>query len=183
VLQRSERIYSLILEGCPALVEGMVVPPFMKSLTYPVLRWLIPYLPTSKSYARKILREIGHTYAVKNGYIPEHFVEWYVALSNHTDTMKHEVAAINQFLVGGEMQPEYLMHDTDIQKITIPTLWLWGTDDPFGGVALGKRIHERMPHSEFVVFEHSGHLPWIDKPEAHADHIGQFVREYSHKPA
>ncbi len=174
-LQRPERVQKLIQEGCPAMVEGMAIPEFMKSLTYPVLRWLIPKLPTSKSYAKKILKEIGHTYSVENSLLSERFVEWYVSLSNHTDTMKNEVANINQVLAGGKMHPDFVLPDQDIRNISCATLWLWGEDDPFGGVDIGRRIHSKMALSEFVSFKHSGHLPWIDQPKEHASRIAAFV--------
>ena len=176
-LQRPERIHHLVLESCPALVEGMVIPGFMKSLTYPVLRWLIPKLPTSKSYAIKIMKDIGHTYSVENGLLSDLFVEWYLSLSNHTDTMKHEVANINKILTNGKMNPEYILRDEDISKITRPTLWLWGEDDPFGGVDIGRRLHSRMVDSEFVSFKNSGHLPWLDQPKEHAANIAAFVSQ------
>ncbi len=176
-LSRPERVVGLVLEGCPALVEGMVVPAFMKSLTYPVLRWLIPRLPTTRSYARKMLRDIGHAAAVADGRISEPFIAWYVALVNDTDTMQHDVALINRVLVGGRMHPEYILKDADIQQVTIPTLWLWGEDDPFGDVDLGQRIHRGMSHSHFMGFPNSGHLPWLDASEEHAKAVRAFVLE------
>lgn len=174
-LQRPERVERLIQEGCPAMVEGMAVPDFMKSMTYPVLRWLIPKLPTSRSYAKKIMKDIGHTYSVENGLLSDRFVDWYVSLSNYTDTMKNEVANINRVLAGGRMNPEFVLRDQEIQTIDCPTLWLWGEDDPFGGVDLGKRIHSAMKQSTFVSFKNSGHLPWLDQPKAHASMMARFI--------
>ena len=84
-IQRPERVDRLILEGCPAMVEGMAVPSFMKSMTRPILKWLIPKLPATRSYAQKILRDIGHTFSVEKQLIPESFIDWYVSLSNHTE--------------------------------------------------------------------------------------------------
>ncbi len=174
-LQRPKRIERLIQEGCPAMVEGMVIPDFMKTLTHPVLRWLIPKLPTSKSYSKKILKEIGHTYSVENGLMSDRFAEWYVSLTNHTDTMKNEVANINRILVGGKMHPDFVLSDSEIQRVTCPTLWLWGEDDPFGSVDLGRRLHSQMADSQFVSFPNSGHLPWLDQPKEHASKIAAFV--------
>lgn len=174
-LHRPERIDKLIQEGCPALVEGMAIPDFMKSMTYPILRWLIPKLPTSRSYAKKIMKDIGHAYSVENNRLSEIFIEWYVSLANHTDTMKNDVAVINNVLAGGKLNPEYVVPDREIAKITNPTLWLWGEDDPFGGIGIGKRIHSKMKKSEFISFKNSGHLPWLDRPREHAARIKEFI--------
>ncbi len=174
-LRRPDRIKHLILEGCPAMVEGMGVPGFMKALTRPVLKWIIPKLPTSYSYSLKIFKEIGHTYSVDHNRIDDIFVNWYVNLMNYTDTFKNDSRVINEMVTNGTMNPEYILTDNQIQKITVPTLWLWGEDDPFGGVELGKRIHAEMIKSEFIPFANSGHLPWLDEPELHAQKIRAFI--------
>jgi len=174
-LHRPERVRRMVQEGCPAMVEEMNVPDFMKTLTRPVLRWLIPRLPTSKSYSKKIFREIGHTDSVEHDKVDDVFIEWYVHLMNHTDTMKNDSRLINELLVEGRLNPHYVLPDREIQKLTVPTLWLWGEADPFGGVDIGKRIHSGMMASEFVSFKNSGHLPWLDDPQAHAEHIAAFV--------
>ena len=174
-LRRPERVQRMILEGCPAMVEGMKVPDFMKALTRPVLRWLIPRLPTSRSYSRKIFQEIGHTYAIEQGKVADAFIAWYVHLMNDTDTLKNDSRVIHELVPGGSLNPQYVLPDREIRKLTMPTLWLWGEDDPFGGVDVGKRIHSGMMTSEFVSFKNSGHLPWLDEPRSHAEHIAAFV--------
>ncbi len=173
-INKPETIHKLVLEGCPAMVEGMLVPNFMKSMTMPVLKWLIPRLHLSKSYARKILKEIGHTYSIENNLFSAEFFDWYLSLSNNTDTMKNDSGIINILLRNGKLNPEFILTDSEIQKITVPTLWLWGSDDPFGGIDIGKRIHSKMKNSEFIGFENSGHLPWLDKPADHAMRIKSF---------
>ena len=174
-LRRPERVRRMIQEGCPAMVEGMAVPDFMKALTRPILRWLIPRLPTSKRYSWKVMKDIGYTYSVEHGKIANVLIEWYVHLMNDTDTMKNESRLINEMLSGSALNSEYMLPDKEIQKLDIPTLWLWGEDDPFGGVDIGKRIHSGMRKYEFVGFKHSGHLPWLDEPQAHANHIARLM--------
>ena len=75
----------------------------------------------------------------------------------------------------GNMKPEFILHDIDIEKISQPTLWLWGEDDPFGGIEIGKRLNSKMKNSSISIFENSGHLPWIDKPGVHARVIKEFL--------
>jgi len=39
------------------------------------------------------------------------------------------------------------------------------------------QIHRAIPHSQFVVFEHSGHLPFYEKPEAFVEIVERFLAE------
>jgi len=175
VLQKPDRISKLILEGCPAMVEGSRVPRFMKMMLAPGTRWLIPKLPTTKFIFKKIAKELGHSYSISNNLIPEVFIDWYVSLFNNTNTQKNDISLISKAMPAGKMNSEFILHDNEIEKIPQPTLWLWGLDDPFGGIEIGNRLNSKMKNSTIVSFENSGHLPWIDKPESHASIIKEFI--------
>ena len=88
------------------------------------------------------------------------------------------MAMINAVLSGGRMNPEFVLPDAEIARTSQPTLWLWGEDDPFGGVDIGQRIHSQMKNSQFVSFENSSHLPWLDRPEEHAARIREFLGDW-----
>jgi 2-hydroxy-6-oxonona-2,4-dienedioate hydrolase len=174
-LQRPERFSKLILEGCPATVEGSGIPSLMKMMLAPGIRWLVPKLPTTKSLFKKIMKELGHGYSINHHLIPEIFIEWYVSLFNNTNTQKNDISLTSKVVHGGKYNPAFILHDHEIEKISRPTLWLWGKDDPFGGIEIGHRLHAKMKNSSIVSFDHSGHLPWVDKPESHATQIKKFV--------
>lgn len=60
-------------------------------------------------------------------------------------------------------------------EIEAPTLILSGRDDIIVPPEHGaKRLHEGMPHSELVLFEHSGHFPFVEEQ----DRFLQVVREW-----
>lgn len=50
-------------------------------------------------------------------------------------------------------------------SIKAPTLVLWTSHDPTASVEEGRRIHELIPGSRFVVMDHCGHWPQFEKPE------------------
>lgn len=174
-LQKSDRVEKLILEGAPALVEGSNLPNFMKSIGNPFLKWLIPKLPGSVSNSEKTLKEIGHTYSIDNGLIPRFFTEWYVSLWNNTDTMKYDFDLISKVTKKGKQNPEFELLDREMEKLNVPTLWLWGKDDAFAGSDIANRIHGKVKNSELVEFDNSGHLPWLDHPKEHARLIREFL--------
>jgi pimeloyl-ACP methyl ester carboxylesterase len=47
----------------------------------------------------------------------------------------------------------------------LPLLILWGQRDRIIPIRHGERAHELVPESRFVVFESSGHFPYLDEPE------------------
>jgi pimeloyl-ACP methyl ester carboxylesterase len=176
-LKRPEKVEGMIQEGAPALAEGSTLPSFMKAIGNPFLRWLIPRLPASVSNSEKSLKEIGHTHSIEHGLLADSFMEWYVSLCNHTDTMKHEFDLISKVVKGGEQNPEFLLRDSEIEQLQMPVLWLWGKDDGFAGSDVARRIHGKVKHSKLVEFDLAGHLPWLDHPEEHAAQIRKFLSE------
>lgn len=123
------------------------------------------------------INQLGHSYAMDHNLIPETFIEWYKSLFNDTKTQESEVSMFKNIFQSGEIRPEFMVHDHEVETITQPTLWLWGKDDPFGGIEIGQRFHAKMKDSSFISFDNSGHLPWIDEPETHAIHIKSFLEK------
>ena len=55
---------------------------------------------------------------------------------------------------------------THLGEISAPTLILVGVDDFICPPSQAEIMHEGIPNSELVVFERSGHVPYIEEPEA-----------------
>jgi proline iminopeptidase len=53
-----------------------------------------------------------------------------------------------------------------LDEISAPTLVLVGKDDFICPPSRAKILQEGIPNSEMVVFENSGHIPYIEEPEA-----------------
>ncbi len=53
----------------------------------------------------------------------------------------------------------------DLEAIDVPALVVWGEEDELISVDLGRRVSARLPRSEFVVMEKTGHLPMEERPE------------------
>lgn len=54
----------------------------------------------------------------------------------------------------------------ELEKIEVPALVVWGAHDELISPESGRRAAARLPHSEFVLLDHSGHLPMEEEPEA-----------------
>ena len=65
-----------------------------------------------------------------------------------------------------------------LRALNIPSIVIWGDDDPFIAPAFAKRNLEAFPGAT-VHHVHGGHWPFIDNPEAVADLLLPYLREQS----
>lgn len=61
--------------------------------------------------------------------------------------------------------------EVELEEIEVPTLVLWGSEDPLISVETGRRATERMPRSVFRQIPGAAHAPHEERPEEVADHI------------
>jgi pimeloyl-ACP methyl ester carboxylesterase len=57
----------------------------------------------------------------------------------------------------------------------LPTLLIWGTDDPIIPVDHGRRTQGQIPGSRLVEFPGAGHWPQLDDPDRFVAELSQFV--------
>jgi pimeloyl-ACP methyl ester carboxylesterase len=57
----------------------------------------------------------------------------------------------------------------------LPTLLIWGTDDPIIPVGHGRAAVQRIPGSRLVEFSDSGHWPQLDDPDRFVAELHEFV--------
>jgi pimeloyl-ACP methyl ester carboxylesterase len=59
----------------------------------------------------------------------------------------------------------------------LPTLIIWGTDDPVIPISHGRRAHEIVEHSRFVEIPGAGHWPMLDDPDTIVRELTAFMDE------
>jgi proline-specific peptidase len=62
-----------------------------------------------------------------------------------------------------------------LDQIRASVLIMYGRHDWICPIALAERLHAGIPKSRLVVFEESGHMPWLEEPEAFAAELTQFL--------
>jgi pimeloyl-ACP methyl ester carboxylesterase len=70
----------------------------------------------------------------------------------------------------------------DLQKITIPTLILHGTQDKICSFDLAQQTHQLIPHSVLVPFEQSGHALFIEERDKFNTSLLSFLKNKSLTP-
>jgi pimeloyl-ACP methyl ester carboxylesterase len=57
----------------------------------------------------------------------------------------------------------------------MPTLIMWGDNDPIIPVDHGREAHDEMPGSRLVIFEGVGHFPHVEVPEQFVAALTDFI--------
>ncbi|GAA2637344.1 alpha/beta hydrolase [Actinomadura fulvescens] len=65
-----------------------------------------------------------------------------------------------------------------LSTLNCPTLVLVGRHDPMCPLPNSQRIAEAIPHAQLRVFDHSGHYPYLEEPEAFRTAIDTWTREH-----
>jgi 2-hydroxy-6-oxonona-2,4-dienedioate hydrolase len=161
-----ERVTRLVQEGCPAFVEGFRVPFY--NLVSSAIGLLFGVAPRSAA----AFRALGHASSMAGGQFEAAVLVWRDALLKYTDTTRYE-NGLNRNIA--RHSREYRYGAEFLRQIKPATLYLWGEDDPFGGSAIAARSARAQDQATLQMFPASGHLPWLDAPEAHAQLIGEFL--------
>jgi proline iminopeptidase len=63
----------------------------------------------------------------------------------------------------------------EIRKFQFPVMVATGRYDMNIAPAVAYRIHQAIAGSRFVVFEHSGHIPFYEEPDAFVRAVEEFL--------
>ena len=64
-----------------------------------------------------------------------------------------------------------------LERITCPTLVIWGKNDRLVPSSYGEAFHRLIPGSELVLLEGTGHMPMFEK----AEELSKVIREFLQK--
>jgi pimeloyl-ACP methyl ester carboxylesterase len=170
-----DRIDRMVQMACPAFAPGMKIPKFMKSLRNGFLRWLIPRLPPHGPSSEDIMRQLGHGASLDAGRMSQDVDRWYAQLHRHTNTLKNDFAMIASALEGDPFDMSLALTPQILGAVRTPTLFLWGTEDGFGGEDVARATVAAMPNAELEMCAGFGHLPWLDDASLIAQRTGEFL--------
>jgi pimeloyl-ACP methyl ester carboxylesterase len=64
-----------------------------------------------------------------------------------------------------------------LERITVPTLLLWGESDRVVTPDYGRAYSRLIPGSRFELIERAGHYPEIEQPEVFVERVSRFLEE------
>lgn len=65
---------------------------------------------------------------------------------------------------------------TELPKIKVPALIIWGRDDDIVPLSIGEEIQELIPGSKLTVMDNCGHQMYMDNPPLFYGTVKQFVQ-------
>jgi pimeloyl-ACP methyl ester carboxylesterase len=78
------------------------------------------------------------------------------------------------------MNPIYINSvSSDLRRLDIPVLLIWGESDQVTPVSLGKRMSREIPAARLEIVPNTGHLVLDEAPES----VGGFIAEFAGSPA
>ena len=152
-------------------------PMSMRLAVVPGIGVVMTKIPATRFAVKMILEQIGLTCALDAGRVSEEMIDWFVALLRHTDTMRNELRANPRLItpIRG-INPLMILPGALISRISKPTLFVWGGEDPMGGEAVARRFASEFSDATVEILPLAGHAPWIDEPELCARLVSVFLR-------
>ncbi|MEK7325923.1 MAG: alpha/beta hydrolase [Chloroflexota bacterium] len=173
-LAHPERVAKMAQMGCPALLLNTSAPFFMRLISVPgVNRLILPNMqPKSMEKGLDGLRFQGSRKEDIDA-MPRVTAEaayHFFNLPTYLDTWITVISAITT-LTGAN--PKYQLRADQLQRVQQPALFVWGDNDPFGGLNVARQAVGLMPKAKLHEMK-TGHLPFLDNPAE----CGRVIREF-----
>lgn len=65
---------------------------------------------------------------------------------------------------------------SDLERITAPTLIIWGDHDTIVPLSVGMQLHTLIAGSQLVIIPGSSHTPMLDRPQRFNEEVFRFLR-------
>ena len=89
--------------------------------------------------------------------------------------MRNEIDAAPRIVTLRGFNEETRLPPSLLAKVTCPSYFLWGEEDPMGGSEIAREFAAGVPDAELEMLPRAGHAPWIDAPDLVADRVGSFL--------
>ena len=169
------RVHRIALLGGSPLVPEIRPPRIIRLLASPIGALMVR-LPPKRRIELSQMRQNGHGVTLDSGRFPETFIEWRLAMGRETRSLRTERDMVRSILARNGWRPGLTFDDEELAAIRQPTLQVWGTADPVGGVDIWRRVVGALPAGELRLVEGAGHTPWLDNPELVGGYVGRFLK-------
>ena len=170
--QRPERVSSLSLVGCPALLPGTFAPVPVRLMATPGLGRLIGLVDRpSPRQVESFGAGAGEDLSTR----PE-----LARVMLELERLPHSATDLRRLLRAcltfRRPRPEVALTEQDLAELTVPVQLVWGDRDPFGPASAGRRAAEVIPGARFDEVP-GGHAPWLDSSEQVAELVRRLAAE------
>ena len=148
----------------------------MRLAAIPGMQAIIARMPVTRTMVKALLRQIGLDRAIEMGTFTDDMIDWFLALQRDTDTMVNDLRSSPKIVTPVRGLDQRILHtDELLAGVTMPTLFLWGDEDPNGGENVARQFVARLPDAQLEMIPRAGHAPWIDELDVCADRTRAFL--------
>jgi pimeloyl-ACP methyl ester carboxylesterase len=152
------------------------VPMSMRLSALPGMQAMTARMPLTRSMVKTLLRQIGLQRAVETGTFTDDMIDWYLSVLRDTDTIVNDLRSSPKIVTPVRGLNQRILHtDELLARVTMPTLFLWGDEDPNGGELVARQFAARLPDAQLEIIPQAGHAPWIDELDVCADRTRAFL--------
>jgi pimeloyl-ACP methyl ester carboxylesterase len=154
---------------------GREVHPLLRAATLPGSEWVLPLLAREWSVnAGDAVRSVAARVGLQAGPDLAEFARGYASLVE--DGAREAFLHTMRSVIGPDGQRVSAL-DRLYLADQLPTLIVWGTNDPVIPVEHGRNAHRIVPHGRYVEIEGSGHWPMLDAPDRIVRELTSFIDE------
>jgi 2-hydroxy-6-oxonona-2,4-dienedioate hydrolase len=168
------RVARTVLLGGGPLLPEIRIPPFIRLLASPAGAVMVR-LPQKPKMLHAQLRGLGHGASLDTGRIPDAFIDWRMALTRETDSMRHERSMVRAIASPRGFRPGLTFKDAELAQLAQRTLHVFGTADPVGTPDAWRRAAGLLPQGELCLIDDAGHVPWFEDPSRVAREVRRFL--------
>lgn len=176
-LAQPDRVSRMVQLGCPASILDTNPPFFMRLMTIPGVSPIMSRLlaPKDIDSALNSLRAMGSTETAIQAHPRELKEAVYYFAQLPTFRPARETLLQSVVTLAGA-KDQLRLDENELKQIMQPVLFIWGDNDPFGGLDVARQVVTIMPNAQLREVS-SGHQPYLDVPEACGKFIGAFLGE------
>lgn len=170
-LAHPERVKRLVLLGSAPLLPGTYAPVPLRIMATPIIGDIIARFPSDESTVVQMMAMMGEGETIVK--YPK-IIEGLAASNNDpvaTEATRMEFASYLNLL---GFRANMKFQTSDLAKLSMPTLVIWGDHDPLGSVDVARSVCEAIPDCTLALLP-AGHVPFLGHPEKAAGLISDFM--------
>lgn len=166
--ERPSTVAAQVMIGCPAHFLGTAAPLPMRLASIPGLGRLLLSMPPSVKQVERVMGMVG-----EDPHGIDEVRDVLLACERLPAYVPSILGMMRSVMSWTRVRPEATTGPQALGAVGHPVQVIWGDDDPFGDVAVGRRIAELIPECRFAVTP-GGHAPWLH----HAEQVAGIAQEF-----
>ena len=175
-LAHSERVRGVALLGSVPALPGTRVPLALQVATTPLVGDVLARMvKATPQRVVRLLSSVGEGETITRH--PD-IIRSVVVAGNDPMASAMNLAELRAVIsVRGYRRANSVSED-DLRRLGVPTLLIWGDNDPVGSVGCAEAVTRLIPDARLEVLP-GGHVPWLGHPDAVSTLLSEFTQAHS----